>query len=52
MKPSFFCHSIILVRWRRQALGSRLRKSYVEEKVVHLIEYSSFLFLAAVVMDW
>ena len=52
MKPSFFCHSIILVRWRRQALGSRLRKSCVEENVVHLIEYSSFLFLAAVVMDW
>ena len=47
-----FCSGIILVRWRRQALGSSLRKSYVQEKVVHLIEYSSFLFPAAVVIDW
>ena len=48
MKPSFFATVLSSLDGGDKPWAL----SCVEENVVHLIEYSSFLFLAAVVMDW
>ena len=52
MKPSFFATVLSSLDGGDKPWALDLKKSSVAEKVVHLIEYSSFLFLAAVVMDW